>query len=33
MKAVWSEESKLQNWLQIEVLACEAMAKLGLVPK
>lgn len=33
MKEVWSEESKLQNWLQIEVLACEAMAKLGLVPK
>ena len=33
MKEVWSEESKLQNWLQIEVLACEAMVKLGLVPK
>ena len=33
MKEVWSEESKLQNWLQIEVLACEAMVELGLVPK
>lgn len=32
MKEIWSEESKLQNWLQIEVLACEAMVKLGWVP-
>jgi adenylosuccinate lyase len=32
MKEVWSEEAKLQNWLQIEVLACEAMVELGLVP-
>lgn len=33
MKEVWSEESKLENWLQIEVLACEAMVELDLVPK
>ena len=32
MKEIWSEEAKLQNWLQIEVLACEAMVELGLVP-
>jgi len=32
MKEIWSEEEKLQNWLQIEVLACEAMVELGLVP-
>ncbi|MBU4301648.1 MAG: adenylosuccinate lyase [Actinobacteria bacterium] len=33
MKEIWSEEAKLQNWLQIEVLACEAMVELGLVPQ
>lgn len=33
MKEIWSEEAKLQNWLQIEVLACEAMVELGLVPR
>lgn len=33
MKEIWNEQSKLQNWLQIEVLACEAMVELGLVPE
>jgi len=33
MKEIWSEETKLQNWLQIEVLACEAMVRLGIVPE
>ena len=33
MEEIWSEESKLQNWLQIEVLACEAMVELGMVPR
>jgi len=33
MSEIWTEESKLQNWLQIEVLACEAMAQLGVVPR
>ncbi len=33
MKVIWTEESKLQNWLQIEVLACEAMSELGMVPR
>lgn len=32
MGAVWSEESKLNNWLQIEVAACEAWAQLGKIP-
>ena len=32
MAAVWSEEAKLQHWLEIEVLACEAMAQLGQIP-
>ncbi|MGE5422065.1 MAG: adenylosuccinate lyase [Ignavibacteriales bacterium] len=33
MGAVWSEDAKLQNWLAIEVLACEAWAELGMIPK
>jgi len=32
MGAVWSEQSKLNNWLQIEVAACEAWAQLGRIP-
>jgi len=32
MGAVWSEESKLNNWLKIEVAACEAWAQLGKIP-
>jgi adenylosuccinate lyase len=33
MKEIWTEEAKLENWLKIEVLASEAMADLGLVPR
>jgi adenylosuccinate lyase len=33
MRRIWSEERKFQIWLEIEVLACEAMAKLGQIPK
>jgi adenylosuccinate lyase len=32
MAAVWTEESKLGHWLRIEVLACEAWARLGRIP-
>ena len=32
MTALWSEETKLANWLEIECLACEAMEGLGQVP-
>jgi len=32
MKEIWTEEAKLENWLKVEVVACEAMAELGLVP-
>lgn len=32
MGAVWSEYSKLSNWLQIEIAACEGWAKLGKIP-
>jgi adenylosuccinate lyase len=32
MKAIWSDESRLGNWMKIEILAAEAMSILGLVP-
>lgn len=32
MGRVWTEENKLANWLKIEILACEAWAKLGRIP-
>jgi len=32
MAALWSEEAKLNHWLEIEVLACEGMAKYGHIP-
>lgn len=33
MGGVWNETSKLNNWLQIEIAACEAWAKLGRIPE
>ena len=32
MAAVWSDEARLGHWLRIEVLACEAWARLGRIP-
>ncbi|MDD3269789.1 MAG: adenylosuccinate lyase [Syntrophomonadaceae bacterium] len=32
MGKIWSEDNKLNNWLQIEVAACEAWAELGKIP-
>ncbi|MDQ2867018.1 MAG: adenylosuccinate lyase [Verrucomicrobiota bacterium] len=32
MRAIWSDERKFSTWLEIETLACEAMARLGLIP-
>jgi adenylosuccinate lyase len=32
MGALWSEEHKYQTWLKVEILACEAWAKLGEIP-
>jgi adenylosuccinate lyase len=32
MEAVWSDEARLANWLEIELLAVEARAELGIVP-
>lgn len=33
MSSLWTEEKKYQVWLQIELLACEAMAELGIASK
>ncbi len=33
MAAVWSEENRLRKWLDIEILAVEARARLGEVPE
>jgi adenylosuccinate lyase len=32
MAAVWSDEARLRHWLEIEILAVEAWARLGTVP-
>jgi adenylosuccinate lyase len=33
MREVWSDEHKFAIWLEIETLACEAMAERGLIPQ
>ena len=33
MRELWSENRKFEIWLEIETLACEAMAELGQIPK
>lgn len=33
MGKIWEEENKLRIWLEIELLACEAQAALGVIPK
>jgi adenylosuccinate lyase len=33
MTKIWSPENRYQKWLDVEILACEAMAKLGKIPK
>jgi adenylosuccinate lyase len=32
MAAVWAEEEKLRIWLEVELLACEALAERGEIP-
>src|ERR687885_1972342 len=32
MASVWSEESKLARWLEVELAALEAQVELGFVP-
>lgn len=33
MGTLWTDESKFHTWLEIEILACEAQAELGRIPK
>ena len=33
MGEIWTDENKYRIWLEIEILACEAHAELGVVPK
>lgn len=33
MGSIWEEKNKLQKWLDVEILACEAQAELGNVPQ
>lgn len=33
IKHIWSEENKFSIWLRIELFACEANSKLGIIPK
>ena len=33
MRELWSEQRKFSIWLEIETLACEAMAELGQIPR
>jgi adenylosuccinate lyase len=33
MGKIWEDESKFNIWLEIELLACEAQAELGVIPK
>ncbi|NQT92385.1 MAG: adenylosuccinate lyase, partial [Lentisphaerae bacterium] len=29
---IWTDQQKYATWLEVEILACEAMNKLGMVP-
>ncbi|NPA95117.1 MAG: adenylosuccinate lyase [Thermodesulfobacteria bacterium] len=33
MKQIWTEENKYKTWLEVEILAAEAWAELGVIPK
>ena len=33
MAAVWSDETRMRHWLEIEILAVEAWARLGRIPE
>jgi adenylosuccinate lyase len=33
MAALWSDDARLRHWLEIEILAVEAWARLGVVPE
>ena len=33
MARIWTEQRKFETWLEIELLACEALAELGEIPR
>ncbi|GAB4182581.1 MAG: adenylosuccinate lyase [Calditrichia bacterium] len=33
IKSIWEDENRFKIWLEIEILACEARAKLGEIPE
>ncbi|HEY7750809.1 MAG TPA: adenylosuccinate lyase, partial [Ignavibacteriaceae bacterium] len=33
MGKIWEDEFKFETWLKIEILACEARASMGEIPK
>lgn len=33
MGAIWTEENRFNAWLEVEILACEAWAELGVIPQ
>jgi len=33
MQNIWTLETKYQQWLEIEILACEAWSELGVIPR
>lgn len=33
MGKIWAEENRFKAWLEVEILACEAWAELGVIPK
>ncbi len=33
MKKIWSDENKFDQWLRVEIAACEAWAELGEIPQ
>ncbi|MBU8906386.1 adenylosuccinate lyase [Desertibacillus haloalkaliphilus] len=33
MGAIWTEENRFKAWLEVEIVACEAWAELGDIPK
>jgi len=33
MKRIWSDESKFNKWLEVEIAVCEAWAEVGVIPR
>ncbi|RZB34518.1 MAG: adenylosuccinate lyase [Desulfobacteraceae bacterium Eth-SRB1] len=33
MGDIWTDENRYKAWLQVEILACEALAKIGKIPR